>query len=222
MVIGFATLTALAAAAIFGTVPAWRASRPDIAQMLRGSGRTAGLGRAGWLRNSVVVAEVALCFVLLVGSGLMFRSFLELQRIDPGFDPRNLLTFQARGGRFGPKAEQRLAVQRALHAKLSAIPGVQSATAGLFFPLDGGFSPIRWGPESAMADPSKFQAVDFQVVLPGYLETMHVPLLAGRTFTEADNVPERNGVVIDPLLAAKAKKDMIRCLSPLRGTRTLR
>jgi predicted permease len=202
--IAFATLAALIAAAIFGTIPAWRAARPDIAQVLRGSGRNAGLSNSGWLRNGVVVAEVALCFVLLIGSGLMFRSFLALQKIEPGFDPHHLLTFQILGGRPGQQPVQRAAYETQLQTKLASIPGVQSASAGLFFPLTGGYSPIRWGTEAAAGDPSKFQAADFQVVLPGYFDTVRTPLFAGRTFTEADNVPDRKLILIDPQLAAKA------------------
>src|SRR5204862_4847751 len=141
--------------AIFGTVPAWRAFRPDIAQVLRGSGRTAGLGSSGWMSSAVVVVEVALCFVLLVGSGLMFRSFLQLQRIDPGFDSRNLLTLQLLNARGGQQPAQRAAFQRDLQSSLRAIPGVQSVTASTFFPLTGGYSPIRWGLESSLGDPSK-------------------------------------------------------------------
>jgi putative ABC transport system permease protein len=202
--IAFATLAALVAAAIFGTVPGWRAARPDVAQVLRGSGRTAGLGAAGWLRSGVVVAEVALCFVLLIGSGLMFRSFLELQRIQPGFDPRHLLHVQILGGRANQQPADRAAFERRLQTTLAAIPGVKGATAGLFFPLTGGYSPIRWGTEAAAGDPGKFLAADFQVVLPGYFETVGTPLLAGRTFTDADNTPGRKFVIVDQALAAKA------------------
>jgi putative ABC transport system permease protein len=205
-VVAFSALAALAAAAIFGIVPAWRAARPDIAQVLRSSGRASSLGSAGWLRNAVVVAEVALSFVLLIGSGLMFRSFLALERIDPGFDPHHLLTFQLLGGRGaqGQQPAERAARQREIEQRLRAIPGVEAVAASLPLPLSGGFSPIRWGLEPALADPSRFQAVDFQIVLPGYFEAMHTPVLAGRTFTDADNAPERNGVVIDQALASKA------------------
>jgi predicted permease len=203
-VLAFTALAALAATAIFGMAPALRASRPDVMQVLRASGRTAGLGGGGLLRNIVVVAEVALSFVLLIGSGLMFRSFLALQRIDPGFDPHGVLTFQLAGGRPGRTPPQRAALMRERLDRLRALPGVLGVTASSPLPLAGGFSPIRWGTEQALTDPSKFQAADFQFVLPGYFETLRTPILAGRTFNDPDNAPERSVVVIDQLLAAKA------------------
>jgi predicted permease len=203
--LAFTALAGLAAAVIFGLPPALQASRPDVMNVLRGSGRTGALGGGRRLRNVVVVIEVALSFVLLIGSGLMFRSFIALQRVDTGYDPHGLLTFQLLGGRDKLQGPQSRAVfMREIHDRLRALPGVESVTASGPFPLTGGFSPIRWGLEQALADPSKFQAVDFQVVLPGYFETMRTPLLAGRGFTEADNAPERNVVIVDQFLAAKA------------------
>jgi len=84
----------LAATAVFGPVPAMRAATPDLSHVLRG-GRTAGFGAGHLLRDTVVVAGAALSFVLLIGSGLMFRSFLELRRVDPGYRPHGILTFFA-------------------------------------------------------------------------------------------------------------------------------
>jgi predicted permease len=204
VVLAFTALAGLLAAAIFGMASAWRASRPDVMNVLRGTSRNEGLASGGLLRKLVVVTEVALSFVLLIGSGLMFRSFLELQRIDPGFDPRGLLTFQVLGNRGGKTPEERTAFMHQIQDHLRAITGVQSVAASFPFPLAGGFSPIRWGTEEALSDPGKFQAVDFQIVLPGYFESMRTPLIAGRTFTDADNVPGRNLVVIDQFLADKA------------------
>ena len=202
--LAYTALAGLAAAVIFGLPPALQASRPDVMNILRGSGRTGGLGGGRLLRNIVVIIEVALSFVLLIGSGLMFRSFIALQRIDPGFDSRGLLTFQLLGPRGGPQPQERATFMREAQGRLRALPGVESVTASSPFPLAGGFSPIRWGLEQALSDPTKFQAVDHQTVLPGYFETLRTPLLAGRVFTEEDNAPERNVVVVDQFLAAKA------------------
>jgi putative ABC transport system permease protein len=204
VVLAFTALAGVLAAAIFGLASAWRASRPNVMNVLRGTSRNEGLASGGPLRKLVVVAEVALSFVLLIGSGLMLRSFRELQHIDPGFDPHGLLTFQVLGNRGGTKPEERAAFMHQIQDRLRGITGVQGVAASFPFPLAGDFSPIRWGTEEALSDASKFQAVDFQIVLPGYFETMRTPLIAGRTFTDADNVPGRNLVVIDQLLADKA------------------
>ncbi len=202
-VLGFSLLAALGSAALFGMAPVYSASRAGLIDKLRAAGRNSGLTGAGALRNSVAVAQVALAFVLLIGSGLMFRSFLALQHVDTGFDPHNLLTFQLQGGG-AQTTEQRLAAQHNIRARLAAIPGIVSVAATFPLPLAGGFSPIRWGTEQALADTSKFQAADLQAALPGYFETMKTPVLEGRTFTEADNAPNRLLLMIDQELASKA------------------
>src|SRR5882762_8597656 len=134
----------------------------------------------------------------------MVRSFLELQRIDPGFNPHGLLTFQVQSDRFLQKPEERAVATRQLEERLRAIRGVHSVTASNPFPLTGGFSPIRWGTEEALADASKYKAVDPLIVLPGYFETMGTNLLEGRTFTDDDNQPGRTYAVVDKILAGRA------------------
>jgi predicted permease len=202
-VLAFSLAAGLASAAIFGLVPALRASRPDVNQVLRGSGRTASLGGGRKLRNAAVVIEVALSFVLLIGSGLMFRSFVALQHIDLGYDPRHVLTFLLPDG-LGGGPDGKKAFMRDVQTRLAAMPGVLGASAASPFPLDGRFNPLRWGTEEAQADPSKFQAADCEIVTPGFFETMRTKLIEGRTFTDADNDPKRNLVVIDDVLAKKA------------------
>jgi predicted permease len=184
--------------------PALRAARPDALLVLRGTSRSEGLSGGGLLRKIVVGLEVALAYVLLIGSGLMVRSFVELQHIDPGFDARGLLTFQVQSDRQVDTPEALAAGTRQLEEKLRAIPGVENATASNPFPLTGGFAPMRWGTEEALADASKFKAADALVVLPGYFETMRTRLLDGRTFTEDDNKPGRTYVVVDKMLADRA------------------
>ncbi|HSK64499.1 MAG TPA: ABC transporter permease, partial [Pyrinomonadaceae bacterium] len=200
--LGFSILAGLLSAAFFGVVPALRTAKPNLMETLRASGRTGALGAAG-LRNAVVVVEVALAFVLLVGSGLMFRTFLNIQRVDMGFDPRGLLTFQLLGN-IGNSPQEAGNFKRQLLEQLDAIPGVNSVTASFPLPLAGGFSPVRWGGAEAQSDPSKFQAADLQIVLPGYFEAMGTRLLAGRTFTQEDNTPDRDLLIVDSALAAKA------------------
>src|SRR6266478_4569458 len=202
LVLAFSVLAGLASTVLFGVLPALRTARPNLMNILRAGGRTGALGAAG-LRNGVVVAEVALAFVLLIGSGLMFRTFLAIQRVNLGFDPRGLLTFQLLGN-LGNTPQEQSTFKRQLREQLGAIPGVRSVTASFPLPLAGGFSPVRWGGREALEDPSKFQAADVQIVLPGYFEAMGTRLMAGRTFTEDDNTPDRNLLIVDQALAAKA------------------
>jgi putative ABC transport system permease protein len=203
-VLAFSVGAGLASAVLFGLAPAFRAARPDVAQVLRAAGRTGGLSGGALLRNSVVVAEVALCFVLLVGSSLMFRSFLALQRINPGYDPHQVLSFKIMGGKPARTPDERAAYVRQMRDALAATPGVASVTAADILPLTGSYFPYRWGKEDALTDPSRFQAADVQTVLPGYFETMLVPLIAGRTFDESDYNPQLRRMVIDDALAGKA------------------
>jgi putative ABC transport system permease protein len=202
-VLGFAALAGLTQVAVFGMIPGWRAARPDVMRILRGGGRSAGPASSRLLRNAVVVAEVALSFVLLVGAGLMFRSFLELRRVDPGYDSRGLLTFLLIGDARGFQPDERLAFLREIKQTLGAIPGVESVGASLALPLVPVrlSSGIQWGTE---ADPDPLQMADLPVVLPGYFETLRTRRVEGRTFTEQDNQPGRNVAIVDQLLADKA------------------
>jgi putative ABC transport system permease protein len=203
-VLTFAALAGLAAVALFGVVPAVRAARPNVMQVLRGGGRTPALGAGARLRNPIVIAEVALSFVLLIGSGLMFRSFLKLRRVNPGYDPHGLLTFFVTRDWQLTRQEGRLGLLRDIQARLRTLPGVENATAALVLPLGGGQRPKNAAPAQPRPDAASAEGADFQQVLPGYFETLRTPVLAGRTFSDDDNAPGRNLVVIDELLAAKA------------------
>jgi predicted permease len=201
-VLAFAVAAGLIAAAVFGAIPAWRAARSNPMDALRGGRNAAGGGRL--LRNGVAIAEVALSFMLLFGSGLMVRSFRALQRVDPGYDPHGVLTFLLAREWPMPRQEGRTALLRAVRSRLRALPGVENAAASVWFPLTGGFQPAGGAPAgSAPAQPTA-EGANFQWVLPGYFETMRTPLVAGRDFTEDDNAPGRNLAVIDQALAAKA------------------
>jgi putative ABC transport system permease protein len=201
-VLAFTALLAVLSAVVFGVLPALRASRPDIMDVLRASGRTTGLGRGSMLRNGVVMAEVALSFVLLVGSGLMVRTFLAIVRTAPGFRAEGVLTFLMPIVRATP--EQRAPAENDFQNRIRALPGVTSASAASNLPLDGANPLARWGTEEAMADPGRFHSANFFFVRPGYFDAIGTRLLAGRDFNDADNKPGLHLLVIDQLLASKA------------------
>ncbi len=204
-VIGFGMAMAVVSAVIFAAAPAIRGSRPNVMNVLRRTGRGEGLGQGRWLRDGVAVAEVALCFVLLVGSGLMVRSFMAVMNAHPGFETANLLTFQLTN-QFqavqGPNAVRVL--QNDLEARIGALPGVTSLTVSSYMPLTGAQQPLtRYGREDALTDPSRFQQGNAILIAPNYFDVMGTPVLDGRVFTEADNTPQPQSVVIDRLLAEK-------------------
>lgn len=203
-IIGFGILIAVASVVFFGLLPAVRASRPNVIDILRRSGRSESLGQGRLVRDAVVVAEVALCFVLLVGSGLMVRSFLSIYQSNPGFDPNRLFTFQLTNqGQAAPAVDARLGLVRDLTGRLRAIPGVSAVSATSLLPLGGGEPLVRYGKEDALADPSRFQQGHLVFVQPDYFEVMGTPIVEGRAFTESDNVPQPQGILIDTVLARK-------------------
>jgi putative ABC transport system permease protein len=201
-VAAFAGLAAVVAALLFGAVPAVRASRPTLVDALRTGGRTTG-GGTRWLRDGVVLAEVALSFVLLIGSGLMVRSFIALHSTRPGYDYQNLLTFFAPSGRPRQPEDARAFLQQVTD-RLAATPGVLEVSGTSSVPLDG-FNPFaRWGTEDAVADPSKFQQMAAIFIRDNYFSLMRTRILEGREFTRDDHDQEIRRIIIDDVIARKA------------------
>jgi hypothetical protein len=172
-------------------------------QILRGTRWSARWGTRGYLRPAVVIAEVATAFVLLVGAGLMFRSFIELLHVDPGYDPHGVLTFLTVGDAKDVEPERRLAFLRELEDRLRSIPGVRSVGGATGLPLHAVGPPdgIQWSSEQVPAGPER--RADIETVLPGYFETLQSRILQGRAFTEADNTGAQKVAVIDQSLAEK-------------------
>jgi predicted permease len=205
-VFGFTLLATVLSGLAFGLIPALRASRVNVADTLRSGGRAAALAGLGrWLRQGVVIAEVALAFVLLVGCGLMIRSFITLNRAQPGFNSSGVLTFQIPNQNQGVQSfEEAVARARQIEERLSRIPGVTAVSAASGLPMSGSPGSVPWGTEAALTDPDLFQQADARAVRSGYFEAMGTRVIEGRTFTEADAAPGRNVVVIDELLARLA------------------
>jgi predicted permease len=208
VVLAFAVVAGAMTAIVCGVIPALRASRTDVMEVLRSAGGRSGSLRGGRaLRSSVVVTEVALSFILLVGAGLMLRSVLALARVDPGYDPNQVLTFVLQSRARQP--DERAVFNQQIRERLLAIPGVGGATAAAPLPLDGQLTNGRWGTEAAVSDPSKFRQANVHAVLPGYFETLRTRLIAGRLFTQADDAVDQKTdlprqIIIDDSLAALA------------------
>jgi putative ABC transport system permease protein len=195
---GLAALTTIAV----GLVPALQLSRQD-PQVALGDGQRSGeIGPRGQrLRGSLVVSEVAFALLLLSGAGLMLRSFVQLIRVNPGFQPDHLLTMKIAlpGGAY-PKVEQTSAYFDRLLGRLRALPGVQSVAAATTLPLSG---ESDWGTFlSRSTDWTKASAASWRGVTVDYFRTLGIPLLRGREFTPAD-AKNRNTVIINEAMATK-------------------
>ena len=189
-VLAFAGALSLLTGAIFGSVPAWAGSRGNTAAALNeiGRGSTAGAGRRR-LKDALVVCEIALSLVLLMGAGLLIRSYITALRTDPGFRPQHALTFTvALPEDQYPAPGKVLQFYRDLSAKLYAIPGVRLAGSGNFVPLTGSDWNRTFIPEGWHSAEGKVPIHDFTPTYGAYLQALGVPLLRGRYFTGADRM----------------------------------
>jgi len=186
----FSGLVAVVTGILFGLAPAWHARRVDLQGTLKETARGTTSGRAG-LRQGLVIAEVALTFVLLVGAGLLLLSFHRLLQVNPGFVADRVLTFQINfpGGKY-QTAEQQILFCQALREKLRALPGVRAASLASqnTIPLHEGGWDMRFLVEGRPEPPPHLQpSLQFHLIAPDYFQTMGIPLLQGRDFTEQDN-----------------------------------
>jgi putative ABC transport system permease protein len=183
--VGVAVLTGL----LFGLVPALQSARPNLNETLRDAGaRGASAGRARQrLRSGLVVGEVALSLVLLVGASLLIRSFLGMQRVKPGFDATHLLTmrFTMQGPAYD-STYKRFNFVDPLLARLNASPGIVSAAITNNIPLSGSNNNSFFLPEAHEFKLGGEPLLEIRWVSPRYLETLRVPLIAGRMFTQQE------------------------------------
>jgi hypothetical protein len=127
-VLSFTFALSLLTGIVFGLAPAWRTTRVDLTPSLKESGRTSGAAYRSLLGRGLVVVQVALSLILLVGAGLFVRTLLNLQRVDPGFDTKNLLLFEIQPGLVGYKDEKLRQVYPQISERVEAIPGVRAVT----------------------------------------------------------------------------------------------
>ena len=218
-VLGFATLVSLATALVFGILPALQLSRLDVVDVVRDSSRTATAGRSRRrLRGAFVVAQVGLAMVLLVGTGLLIRSLLQLNAVDAGINPERLVALQVpmpralyrntmgntpSGGllvefdsRFGDMTER-------MRQHLASVPGVEAVAATTPPPLGGDPRRVMFRKSSALADERDPWSAEWYPISADYFETVRIPVVQGRTFTHRDVKSAPPVVIVNASLAER-------------------
>jgi putative ABC transport system permease protein len=206
MVLLFTLGACMLTGTLFGLAPAAQASRPDPQSALRdtGPGATGSRTRQG-LRRALFISEVALAFVLAVGSGLLLRSLIRVQNVPLGFEPEGVLSLTVLLPDKGYEEDdvRFRFFQRSLE-EIRRLPGVESAGATLCTPLEGRcWGSVYMVSDRPMPPPTDIPSSAFNTVDPGYFATLRVPLLAGRFFTEADRADGPKVVIVNESFAKK-------------------
>ncbi len=202
-VLAFTAVISVASGILAGVLPALRLTRGNVSQSLKeGLGRTDTDSGGHRTRSILVVSEVALSLILLVGAGLMIRSFQKLQGVNPGFESRNVLTVTAMVSRtkFPSPAEQVRFFEQVLQ-RVRTLPGVESAGVVDDVPLTGGSHQpvaIEGRPLVPMAEQPE---VDVRLTSPGYMNALHIPILRGRDFSDTDRTGTPAVVLISESMA---------------------
>ena len=206
--LAFTFLICVLSAILFGLAPALRVSRIDVQTVLQDTSRTSSgvsaiWGRGNNLRRSLVIAEIALCVVLLIGAGLLIRSFVRVRDVNPGFNPHHVLTLELTmtGERYKEKTAV-LAAYRELWMRLENLPGVTYAGAVTSLPLSQMFA---WGPITVegRVPPlgEKFINADVRMISGHYFQAMEIPLREGRFFNDNDTADKPRVAIVDDYMA---------------------
>ncbi|EEF60282.1 ABC transporter permease [Pedosphaera parvula] len=201
-VVGFTLAVSLVTGTIFGLAPAWQGTWVNVNETLKESGRGASDGRQRQrLRSLLIVSELAVAIMLLVGAGLLLKSFTQVQKVPPGFKPAHLLTFRL----FLPEHEYEQSSRVAsfgseLVEKLMVLPGATSVGLGSVVPFGSGFDTASFDIEGFTGDPSLPHGMPIAVDA-GYFETLRIPLIQGRFFTGHDDASGAPVAIVDEKLA---------------------
>jgi putative ABC transport system permease protein len=204
-VLGLTFAVSLATGVAFGLLPALQAANPHLSEVLKEGGRgSADSARGKRVRGALVVAEVALALVLLVGAGLMLRSFARLQNVNPGYNAENVLTvglsLPASKYKEGPQV---VAFYQQLLERVSTLPGAQAVGFVDALPLAGG-NYLSFAIEGRATQPTdRTPDAEHRVVSPGYFRAMGIPLVRGRLLTEQDNAQAPVATVISETAARR-------------------
>jgi predicted permease len=200
----FTVAVSAVTAMLFGLMPALQSSRPDLNAALKEAARGSSR-QGGWLRNLLVVSEVAVSLVLLSGAGLMIRSFWNLSAVDSGFDPHNVLSMTVNVGASPYAAPQKRAqFFRETLDRVAAVPGVRTVSGINHLPLAGdqwGFGFLVEG--QPIPAPGNQPSAVFRMTFPRYFETMRIPLEQGRDFTDRDDANAPRVAIINQTMARR-------------------
>jgi putative ABC transport system permease protein len=203
-VLGFTMLISLLTGMIFGLVPALRASRTDLNETLKETGRSSESIHRNQLRSTLIVAEVALALILLTGAGLLVKSFLRLRQVNPGFEPKQVLTLRFDLPEYRYREVPRInEFNRQILERIERLPDVKAA--GLIFPLplSGSNAGTRFSIEGRPVERGQLPRVDFRTASAGYFRALSIPLLSGRDFTARDDLKAPNVVIVNETLARR-------------------
>jgi len=204
-VLSFAASLSILTGLIFGSLPSLGGGRVDVTQALNETSRasTAGVRRTR-LKKALAVCNIAVSLVLLMGAGLLIRSYGNALRADPGFNPSNVISFTlALPEKQYASDSKILSFDRDLSSKLEAIPGVRTVGAGNFLPLFASYWNRTFVPEGWSAPGGKVPLCDFTPVFGSYLQALGIPLLRGRYFTDYDRKGGAPVVIVSANLAQR-------------------
>ena len=206
--LGLALITGI----LFGVAPALSAARGDVHDALKegGRGSTSGGGGAR-VRRVLVASEIAVALVLLIGAGLLMRSFVKLRAIDPGFDPHNVLTMTVSlAGRPEYAGSNREMLYRSILGQVRAVPGVREVSMTNHLPIAGDqWSRTRSIEGRPLPEPGKELGAVYRVSRPSYFSTMRVPFAAGRDFRDRDSIGAPQVTIINERLARREFKNSV-------------
>jgi len=204
MVLAFAAGISILTGVLFGVLPAWRMSRLDPALALREGTRNVTSGRGQHrLHDALVIAETAIGLVLLVGAGLLIRSFIRVLNVDPGFDSRNLLAASLNLPDNQYNGLRKPQFYDELLSRLQALPGVESVAAGGPIPLSRGFIDIGFTIEGRPAALGDDFVEDVGIVTPGFFRTLRIPVISGRDFLPTDDSKAPIVTIVNQAFARK-------------------
>ena len=204
-VLVFTMAVSVATGIVFGLAPAMASLRADLNSILKTSGRSSTGHRSRTrMRNILVVCEIACCVVLLAGAGLLMRSFVRLQQVNPGFRMDHVLTMQLALPESRYSGMKVGLFYKQLIERVEALPGVQSAAVSRYLPLSGSDASINFLIESQPVVASANQPrAKYRAISAGYFTAMGIPIIKGRYFDRSDDNPARRVVIINEAMARR-------------------